>query len=129
MTAHMLYEQLVGEIGIPRDEFLRHMRMWEITAVRRGYFRRVNRTWEQTRFLAYYTLKSSMRDTSKITSMKDLLTIPGIDDTGYEEEKDIPGEDEQERMREEMRAINQEAERKRLQAQREKEQIQKQETP
>lgn len=121
MTAHMLYEQLVGEIGIPRDEFLHRMRMWEITAVRRGYFRRVNRAWEQTRFLAYYTLKSSMRDTSKITSMKDLLTIPGIDDTGDEEEKDIPGEDEQERMREEMRAYNKE--------QREKEQTKKTETP
>ena len=44
---------LVGEIGIPRHEFLYDLRLWEIILITRGYFKRYHPAWEQARLIAY----------------------------------------------------------------------------
>ena len=44
---------LVGEIGIPRQEFLYELRLWEIILITRGYFKRHHPGWEQARLIAY----------------------------------------------------------------------------
>jgi hypothetical protein len=44
---------LVGEIGIPRLEYLYDLRYWEILLITRGYFRRHHPGWEQVRLIAY----------------------------------------------------------------------------
>ena len=44
---------LVGEIGIPRREYLYELMHWEILLITRGYFRRHHAGWEQARLVAY----------------------------------------------------------------------------
>ena len=44
---------LVGEIGIPRKEYLYDLKYWEILLITRGYFRRYHSGWEQARLVAY----------------------------------------------------------------------------
>lgn len=44
---------LVGEIGIPRTEYLYELKYWEILLITRGYFRRYHSGWEQARLVAY----------------------------------------------------------------------------
>jgi hypothetical protein len=39
-TAHDIYQLLVGEIGIPRHEFLYEIQFWEVRRIIRGYRRR-----------------------------------------------------------------------------------------
>jgi len=39
-NAHDIYQLLVGEIGIPRHEFLYDIRFWEVRRIIRGYRRR-----------------------------------------------------------------------------------------
>ena len=46
---------LVGEIGIPRREFLYELKLWEIILITRGYFRRYHPGWEQARLVAYHS--------------------------------------------------------------------------
>lgn len=43
----------MGEIGFPRNEFLRDMRWWEIKSIIRGYNARHHHGWEQARLIAY----------------------------------------------------------------------------
>lgn len=45
---------LVGEIGIPRKEFLYELTLSEIILITRGYFRRHHPGWEQARLIAYH---------------------------------------------------------------------------
>ena len=45
---------LVGEIGIPRKEFLYELKLYEIILITRGYFRRQHPAWEQARLIAYH---------------------------------------------------------------------------
>jgi hypothetical protein len=51
----------VGEIGIPRREFLYDLRFWEVDAIIRGYRRR-NRLMHQLLAEIVYTTTYSMRD-------------------------------------------------------------------
>ena len=44
---------LVGEIGIPRKEFLYDLKLCDIILITRGYFRRYHPAWEQARLIAY----------------------------------------------------------------------------
>lgn len=53
MTAHEQYQLLVGEIGIPRKEYLYELQLWEIILITRGYWRRQHPSWEQSRLIAY----------------------------------------------------------------------------
>lgn len=44
---------LVGEIGIPRNTFLYHLRWWEIRCIIRGYNRRHRDVWSSARWQTY----------------------------------------------------------------------------
>ena len=44
---------MVGEIGIPREDFLYRMQWWEIRSVIRGYERRKRDPWSIARWHAY----------------------------------------------------------------------------
>lgn len=44
----------VGEIGIPRREYLYELRHVDILLILQGYFNRKHSDWEQARFIAYH---------------------------------------------------------------------------
>ena len=54
MTAHERYQMLVGEIGIPRREYMYELRHVDMLLIIRGYFNRKHSDWEQARFIAYH---------------------------------------------------------------------------
>lgn len=51
MSAHQMYELLVGEIGIEPHVFLYDLTLWQARAIVRGYYKRMRTSWEQTRLL------------------------------------------------------------------------------
>ena len=65
----------MGEIGIPRHEFLYDIRFWEVRRIIRGYRRRERSGWEQARFNAYYIM-SAMCDMSSYKSDLDIYRFP-----------------------------------------------------
>lgn len=65
----------MGEIGIPRHEFLYDIRFWEVRRIIRGYRRRERSGWEQARFNAYYIM-SAMCDMSSYKSDRDIFQFP-----------------------------------------------------
>lgn len=65
----------MGEIGIPRHEFLYDIRFWEVRRIIRGYRRRERSGWEQARFNAYYIM-SAMCDMSSYKSDLDIYQFP-----------------------------------------------------
>ena len=79
--------------------------MWEILAIRKGYERRIVKSWETARFVAYCVVKSSMGGAPKIRSLQDLLTLP-VDEDDDSEPGELPSDEEIERLQEEMRKYN-----------------------
>ena len=70
----------MGEIGIPRREFLYELTFWEARRIMRGYNRRVCQQWSMTRWQTYLMMSSfcggkSMREAG-IFSVKDLIELP-----------------------------------------------------
>ena len=51
MTAHELYERIVGEGGLSPDYFMHHMTVAEASSFLRGQDRRHRQGWEQSRLL------------------------------------------------------------------------------
>ena len=88
LTACQQYTLLVGEIGIPRNEFLYTLRLWEINAIVKGYRRRNREHWEMSRHLGL-TICNVMG--AKIDSAHDYLPLPWDDITTKKEltEKDV----------------------------------------
>ena len=78
LTACQQYTLLVGEIGIPRNEFLYVLKLWEINAIVKGYRRRNREHWEMSRHLGL-TLCNVMG--AKIDSAHDYLPLPWDDIT------------------------------------------------
>ena len=76
LTACQQYTLLVGEIGIPRKEFLYTLRLWEINAIVKGYRRRTREHWEMTRHLGL-TFCNVMG--AQINSAHDYLPLPWDD--------------------------------------------------
>jgi hypothetical protein len=60
-TAHDIYQLLVGEIGIPRREFLYDLRFWEVRRIIRGYRNR-DRLKHQLIAECTYAAMFAMRD-------------------------------------------------------------------
>ena len=56
-----MYQLFVGEIGIPRHEFLYELTWWEINSIIRGYRKR-NRLTHQLLAEIVYTTTYTMRD-------------------------------------------------------------------
>ena len=102
LTACQQYTLLVGEIGIPRNEFLYVLKLWEINAIVKGYRRRNREHWEMSRHLGL-TICNVMG--AKIDSAHDYLPLPWDDITTKKEltEKDV--NDLMELMRKENEAI------------------------
>jgi len=68
----------VGEIGIPRSEYLYELSYWEILLITRGYSRRSREIWSAIRWSTFNLMSVSMADLKKagIRSPKDLLPFP-----------------------------------------------------
>ena len=67
----------MGEIGVPRREFLYEMRFWEVRRIIRGYRNRQRPSWEQARLNAFFIM-SAMADLKQagIHNDMDLITFP-----------------------------------------------------
>ena len=93
----------VGEIGIPRREFLYEIKFWEARRIIRGYRRRERTICIMARQQAFWQVKCSMADTSKIREPSDLWPLPWDE----EEKQDSPiTEDEQQELLDLMEAEN-----------------------
>ena len=88
LTACQQYTLLVGEIGIPRNEFLYVLKLWEINEIVKDYRRRNREHWEMSRHLGL-TICNVMG--AKIDSAHDYLPLPWDDITTKKEltEKDV----------------------------------------
>lgn len=96
----------MGEIGIPRSEFLHELRLWEIRSAVRGYYRRGRDIWSATRWQTFYTLSSQIGSDGMRkngwNSPADLITFPWEDGKA----SSAPTDDEIAELREEIAAIN-----------------------
>lgn len=95
----------MGEIGIPRREYLYELAFKDIILIERGYHARSRNLWSATRWQTYYTMMSTIGSDGMrkagITSPKDLMEFPW--------EKDAPppiSESDMTMLRQEMDAIN-----------------------
>ena len=97
---------LVGEIGIPRHEFLYDLRFWEVRRIIRGYRRR---DWLKHQLMAecVYAATFAMRD-PKGKTVSDMFPML-FDDEEEEDEPPITKEDVAD-LQQLMASINAEAE-------------------
>ena len=72
-TAGEIYQLLVGEIGIPRRDFLYDLRYWEVLRIIRGYRRR-GRLRDQLIAEAVFAAMHTMRDSNGKT-VKDFFPM------------------------------------------------------
>ena len=92
---------LVGEIGIPRREYLYDLMYWEIILITRGYFRRYHPGWEQARLVAY-NARYCMGSKQTPPTLQEWLPLPWEREPG-----DItPDDDTVEMLRREIRKEN-----------------------
>jgi hypothetical protein len=68
----------VGEIGIPRREYLYELEYWEVVLIVRGYFRKSREMWSATRWQTYNLMCVSMADLKKVGIYRptDLIRFP-----------------------------------------------------
>lgn len=92
---------LVGEIGIPRTEYLYELKYWEILLITRGHFRRYHSGWEQARLVAY-NAHYCMGSKNTPPTVQEWLPLP------WEREAGDPllSEDEVEELRREIQREN-----------------------
>ena len=79
MTAYDMYQTFVGEIGIPRREFLFHIRFWEARRILQGYSNRQRAMWSSTRWMTYNIMQAMPYiDLKKagIMNPTDLIKLP-----------------------------------------------------
>jgi hypothetical protein len=90
----------VGEVCIPRSEFLYELRLWEINAIIRGYRRRAHTLWEATRWQTFCIVQAlgAGKDFSRPS---DLMAFPWED-----EQSELPTEEEIDEMTELLNNIN-----------------------
>ena len=107
MSAHDLYEIVVGEIGRAQHEFLYELKAWQLQAVIRGYYRRSRDMWSAMRWQTYNLMCVSMADLKKAGIYKptDLIKFPWDKDEAAV--GNLPSKAEIEEMQREMQAMNQ----------------------
>jgi hypothetical protein len=98
---------LVGEVGLPRREFLYEIKVWEANRIIRGYRKRNITELELLRLTAYSAFFSFRKNEQHLTPHSWLPLSFDKENVEDEEESDIPSMEEVERMREEIRRINQ----------------------
>lgn len=99
----------MGEIGIPRREFLYELALKDIILIERGYHARNRHLWSATRWQTYQMMCVSGADMKKagIYTPRDLIKFPWENEREEQEETgNMPTAAEIEAMREEMRRIN-----------------------
>ena len=98
--------KFVGEIGIPRQEFLYDLNHVDLIQIERGYDRRHRQTWGIARWQTYLLMSVSMADLKKAGIYKptDLLKFPW--DKSDEEMGDLPDAKEIARLQQMMREEN-----------------------
>ena len=70
----------MGEIGVPRREFLHELKWWEVKSIIRGYNNRHRHVWAATRWSTFHVMSSmvgseGMRKAG-IYKLTDLLEFP-----------------------------------------------------
>lgn len=100
----------MGEIGLPINDYLYRLSYADLLLISRGYENRKRDLWSATRWQTYNLMLVSMADIKKagINSPKDLMPLPW-DDNGEEEEQVKITQEEIDRMREDMRRMNEKA--------------------
>ena len=101
-----MFQLLVGEIGITRNEFLYELKYWEIILIIRGYNRRQRDLWSAARWHAFNVMSAmpycKLAD-SGIYRPTDLIKFP------WEEERhEAPTEAEQEELQQLARMYSEE---------------------
>jgi len=75
-----LFEIFVGEIGIPRKEFLYILQFWEARRILRGYQRRKRDLWSAARWSTYYNMMATVgtegMKKAGINKPNDLIAFP-----------------------------------------------------
>lgn len=75
-----MYQLFVGEIGIPRREFLYEIRFWEARRIVKGYNRRCKDVWSAVRWSTYNIMAAQVggKEMGKhgIHHPSDLLPLP-----------------------------------------------------
>lgn len=83
----------MGEIGIPRKEFLYELSYAEIILIARGYDARSRNLWSSSRWQTYYIMSafvgSDGMKKAGINSPKDLMEFPWEKDTPDYDDDDI----------------------------------------
>lgn len=77
----------VGEIGLPRHEYLYELRHIDLLLIRRGYERRTRHLWSATRWQTYYIMAAQVGSDgmrkSGINSPTDLIKFPWERETAH----------------------------------------------
>lgn len=96
----------MGEIGIPRHEYLYELSYCEIILIVRGYSHRNREMWSAVRWQTYNLMCVSMADMKKagIFRPTDLLRFPW--EKGDIREGNMPTDEEIEEMRRQIREEN-----------------------
>ncbi len=94
----------MGEIGIPRHEFLHVLRWWEIRCIIRGSGGRHRHAWSIARWQTFHLMACSGVDLKNagINRPSDLIKFPW--DTAY---GDIPTDEDVEDLKNEIESYNQ----------------------
>lgn len=82
-----MYRLVVGEIGIPRNEYLYELPVWEIRLIIDGYRRRSRERWTAIRWQTFMLMQVGMADMQKSGFRKpsDLLAFPWDDEVSESE--------------------------------------------
>lgn len=104
MTAYDMYQTFVGEIGIPRREFLFYIRFWEARRILQGYSNRQRSLWSSTRWMTFNIMQAMPYVDMKkagILNPTDLIKFPWD-----ESDINLPTDDEVQEAIDEMNALN-----------------------
>ena len=95
---------------MPLNDYLYRLSYADLLLISRGYENRKRDLWSATRWQTYNLMLVSMADIKKagINSPKDLMPLPW-DETGEKEEQVKITQEEINRMREDMRRMNEKA--------------------
>ena len=97
LNAHESYQLLVGEMGVPRRDYLYLMPYWEIVLTVRGYYRRNILQYELQRIQAFSAAFAFGGNKNNI-SPRDFIPLPFDDDEGTDDE-DLTDEEINEQRR------------------------------
>lgn len=91
----------MGEVGIPRNEFLYDLKLWEINAIVEGYRNRAHTAWETARWQTFCIVCAM--GAKNINTPQDIQKFPWEEDI---QEYDEMTEEERNELLNEMNDIN-----------------------